>query len=289
MNTKGIILAGGTGSRLTPLTNSISKQLLPVYDKPMIFYPLGLAMTAGISDILIISSPDQYKSYLNLLGDGSDWGIRIEYAIQKKPNGIAESLILGEKFIGNSNIGLFLGDNLFYGSDIFKMVKDAKNIQYGARIFAYKVKDPARYGVIEFNKNEATNIEEKPINPKSNYAVTGLYFYDNDAVGLAKTLKPSSRGELEITDLNLLYLKNRNKTLQVYKIDDNSSWFDAGTPESLLLASNFFHAIEKRTGLKSFCLEEIALKNNFINEIEFKNIINKMGSSPYKKYLESII
>ncbi len=288
--TKGIILAGGHGTRLYPLTKSMSKQLLPVNDKPMIYYPISLAMISGIKELLIITSPEFKQDYKNLLLNGNQWGIDIEYVTQNNPNGIAEALIMGEKFIGNNNIALFLGDNLFFGNDIFDMVRKDFDLSHNAVLYACAVKNPNRYGVIEFNdKNEVISIEEKPQNPKSNYAVTGLYFYDNDAIDFAKELRPSKRGELEITDINLRYIKEKDKKVIVRKISEASSWFDAGTPDSLLQAGNFFNAIEKRTGSKTHCPEEIAFQKGYINKQKFENLINKIDDSPYSQYLNTIL
>ena len=290
---KGIILAGGSGTRLAPLTNVISKQLLPVYDKPMICYPLSTLISLNIKEILIISTPHDIKNIENFLGDGSDYGLKLEYASQAKPNGIAEAFLIGENFIGNENVCLILGDNIFYGSEISEdYLKDSINnisSECGAYVFAYHVSDPERYGVVEFAKDQeiAISIEEKPKNPKSNWAVTGLYFYDNNVVKFTKALKPSARGELEITDLNQIYL-SQNK-LGVIKLKRGFAWLDAGTPDSLLEASNFIHTIEKRQGLKVACLEEICYRKNFITLEKLKAIIARYKKgSPYHQYLESV-
>jgi glucose-1-phosphate thymidylyltransferase len=283
---KGIILAGGSGTRLAPLTNVISKQLLPVYDKPMICYPLSTLISLNIKEILIISTPHDIKNIENFLGDGSDYGLKLEYASQTKPNGIAEAFLIGENFIGNENVCLILGDNIFYGSEISEdyLKKNINNIgnDCGAYVFAYHVSDPERYGVVEFAKEQeiAISIEEKPKNPRSNWAVTGLYFYDNNVVKFTKSLKPSARGELEITDLNQIYL-SQNK-LGVIKLKRGFAWLDAGTPDSLLEASNFIHTIEKRQGLKVACLEEICYRKNFITLEKLKEIIARYKKgSPY--------
>ena len=290
---KGIILAGGSGTRLAPLTNVISKQLLPVYDKPMICYPLSTLISLNIKEILIISTPHDIKNIENFLGDGSDYGLKLEYASQAKPNGIAEAFLIGENFIGNENVCLILGDNIFYGSEISEdyLENSINNIgnECGAYVFAYRVSDPERYGVVEFAKEQeiAISIEEKPKNPRSNWAVTGLYFYDNNVVKFTKSLKPSARGELEITDLNQIYL-SQNK-LGVIKLKRGFAWLDAGTPDSLLEASNFIHTIEKRQGLKVACLEEICYRKNFITLEKLKEITARYKKgSPYHQYLESV-
>lgn len=291
---KGIILAGGSGTRLAPLTNVVSKQLLPVYDKPMICYPLATLMNLGIKDVLIISTPQDTPNIEKYLGNGFDYGIKLSYAIQDKPKGIADAFLVGEKFIGKDKVCLILGDNIFYGSEISgdvlenKIKKVGKEI--GAYIFAYHVSDPERYGVIEFDQDDemAINIEEKPKNPKSNWAATGLYIYDNDVVKITKKIKPSSRGELEITDVNKEYLKK--KKLGVIKLRRGFAWLDAGTPDSLLDSAQFIQTIEKRQGLKIACLEEMALSKGFIDIIQYKNLIHqyKLGSE-YRRYLESIV
>ena len=254
---KGIILAGGSGTRLYPLTKAISKQLLPVYDKPMIYYPLSVLMLAGIKDILIISSPNDIESYKRLLDNGKQWGINLQYAIQPSPEGIAQAFIIGESYIGNDSCALILGDNIFYGHDFTKKISNFSNEITGATIFAYPVKDPQRYGVVEFDKNGVVKtIVEKPDNPKSRYAVTGLYFYDNAVIDIAKSIKPSGRGELEITDVNNIYLKNDK--LNVIKLGRGIAWLDTGTPSSILEAACYMETMEKRQGLKVYCPEEIA-------------------------------
>ncbi len=291
---KGIILAGGSGTRLLPLTQVISKQLLPVYDKPMICYPLATLMNLGIKDILIISTIRDLPHIENFLGDGKDYGIKLSYETQENPNGIAEAFIIGEKFIGKDSVCLILGDNIFYGSEISgdNMKKNIANIgkKIGAYIFAYHVNDPERYGVVEFEDDEETaiNIEEKPKKLLSNWAITGLYFYDNNVVKIAKSLKPSNRGELEITDVNKVYLKKKN--LGVIKLKRGFAWLDAGTPDSLLDSSQFIQTIEARQGLKIACLEEIAYRKNFITSEKFKEIVKKYKiGSPYRKYLDTLI
>lgn len=291
---KGIILAGGSGSRLAPLTYVISKQLLPVYDKPMICYPLATLMNLGLKEILIISTVHDTPNIEKFLGDGSLYGIKLSYAIQENPNGIAEAFLVGEKFIGQDSVCLILGDNIFYGSEIST---DAigKNIaevgqKFGAYIFSYHVADPERYGVITFDKNEEhiIDLEEKPKNPQSNWAVTGLYFYDNNVIKITKSLKPSARGELEITDVNKAYL-SQNK-LGVIKLKRGFAWLDAGTPDSLLDSSQFIQTIEKRQGLKIACLEEISYRKNFISSTDFKKLVeNYKAGTPYRNYLETII
>ncbi len=291
---KGIILAGGSGSRLAPLTNVMSKQLLPVYDKPMICYPLATLMNLGIKDILIISTPIDTPNIEKFLGNGQNYGIKLSYAVQDKPNGIAEAFLVGEKFIGDDNVCLILGDNIFYGSEISGdlMEKNIANVgkEIGAYVFSYHVSDPERYGVIEFDASEemVLSIEEKPKNPKSNWAVTGLYFYDNSVVKITKTLQPSARGELEITDVNKAYLQQ--KRLGVIKLKRGFAWLDAGTPDSLLDSAKFIQTIEMRQGLKIACIEEISYRKNFISAQQFKELANnyKLGS-PYRSYLESII
>ncbi len=291
---KGIILAGGSGSRLAPLTNVISKQLLPVYDKPMICYPLATLMNLGIRDILIISTPQDTPNIERFLGDGKNYGISLKYATQDKPRGIADAFLVGEKFIGNDSVCLILGDNIFYGAEISGDLME-KNIsqlgkKVGSYIFAYHVSDPQRYGVIEFDENEEKPlaIEEKPKNPRSNWAVTGLYFYDNSVVEITKSLKPSARGELEITDVNKVYLSQ--KKLDVIKLKRGFAWLDAGTPDSLLDSAKFIQTIEARQGLKIACIEEIAYRKNFISAQEFKELAkNYKAQTPYRDYLETII
>jgi glucose-1-phosphate thymidylyltransferase len=290
---KGIILAGGSGTRLAPLTNVISKQLLPVYDKPMICYPLATLMNLNIKEILIISTPQDTPNIEKFLGDGSDYGLNLSYAIQDEPKGIAEAFLIGEKFIQNENVCLILGDNIFYGAEINRenledKISQIKSGEIGGLVFAYHVSDPERYGVVEFDENETVlSIEEKPKQPKSNFAVTGLYIYDSKVVQITKNLKPSTRGELEITDVNNAYLKM--KKLGVIKLKRGFAWLDAGTPDSLLESSQFIHTIEKRQGLKIACLEEMAYRKEFIDKNQFTKLIKKYKkTSPYRKYLEHI-
>ncbi len=283
---KGIILAGGSGSRMYPISRVYSKQLTLIYDKPLIYYPLSILMLGGIKDILIISNNETIPQYKKLFNNGSQLGLNIEYAEQKAPNGIAESFIIGEKFIGKDSVTLILGDNIFYGRLDF--LYDALKNNDGATIFGYRVTDPERYGIVEFDHNgKAISIEEKPKHPKSQYAVPGLYIYNNEVVNISKNLKPSPRGELEITDVNVEYLKKRK--LNVAKIGRGVAWLDTGTPESLLQASNFFGLIEDRQGLKVACLEEIAYHMNFIDDAGFDKVINEMPKSDYKAYLEKIL
>lgn len=283
---KGIVLAGGSGSRLYPITKVYSKQLAMIYDKPLIYYPLSVLMLAGIREILIISDENTIPLYQKLFNTGSQIGLSISYEIQKAPNGIAEAFIIGEKFIGTEQVSLILGDNIFYGKlDFFYKAIQQKS---GATIFGYQVSDPERYGVIEFDENgKAISIEEKPKHPKSNYAVPGLYVYDNRVIEIAKNLKPSWRGELEITDVNLEYLKMGE--LKVEKIGRGVAWLDTGTPEALLKASNFFGVIEDRQGLKVACIEEIALMKGFISKEQFKNLIEQIPKSMYRDYLEKVL
>jgi len=284
---KGIILAGGSGTRMYPVTRVYSKQLVTIYDKPLIYYPLSILMLAGIKEILIISNEETIPLYKKLFDDGSHVGLRIEYAIQSAPNGIAESFIIGEKFIGKDSVSLVLGDNIFYGTLNF-FYRSVEQLKNGATIFAYQVNDPERYGIVEFDKNgKAISIEEKPKLPKSDYAVPGLYVYDNKVVGISKNLKPSSRGELEITDVNKKYLDAGD--LHVEKIGRGVAWLDTGTPEALLKASNFFGVIEDRQGLKVACIEEIAYQKGFINKKEFQSLIDSIPKSLYRDYLEKII
>jgi glucose-1-phosphate thymidylyltransferase len=280
---KGIILAGGSGSRLYPITKIYSKQLTAIYDKPLIYYPLSILMLGGIRDILIISNKESIPFYEQLFNDGKQLGLKIEYAIQESPNGIAEAFIIGEEFIGNDSVTLILGDNIFYGDLGF--FYRALNNNTGATIFGYQVNDPERYGIIEFDKDGgALSLEEKPKRPRSSYAVPGLYIYNNDVVKISKTLKPSNRGELEITDVNKEYLCR--KILQVEKIGRGIAWLDTGTPEALLQASSFFGVIEERQGLKVACIEEIAYKMKFINKPEFEKLIGVIPKSLYRNYLE---
>lgn len=288
-NYKGIILAGGSGSRLFPITNGLSKQLLPVYNKPMIYYPLSTLMQANIKNILLITSKEYLNFYKNILQDGAKFGLKIEYAVQKKPNGIAQAFIIGEKFIGKSNVALILGDNIFYGADMSKILDEAKQ-EVGATIFGYYVSDPQRFGVVSFNKknrNIVSKIEEKPKNPDSNYAVTGLYFYDNDVIKIAKNLKPSPRGELEITDINNEYL-TKNK-LFIKKFVKGYAWLDTGTFNSLNDASNFIKILEERQGLMVGCPGEISLKNKWVTKKQMLNIIKKYSNNEYKKYINKLL
>ncbi len=281
---KGIILAGGSGTRLYPITRSVSKQILPVYDKPMIYYPLSVLMLAGIKEILLISTPTDIGLYENLLGDGSQLGIRISYKIQPSPDGLAQAFILGEEFIGDDNVCLILGDNIFYGYNFSNILEEAASLEDGSIVFGYYVNDPERYGVVEFdNSGKVISIEEKPEIPKSNYAVTGLYFYSNDVVEKAKSLKPSKRGELEITDLNRLYL-NENR-LKVKLLGRGFAWLDTGTHDSLLQASNFIATIEQRQGLKVSCIEEIAFKKGFINKEQLLELALPLSKNQYGQYL----
>jgi glucose-1-phosphate thymidylyltransferase len=283
---KGIVLAGGAGSRLYPTTKVYSKQLTVIYDKPLIYYPLSILMLGGIKEILIISNKETIPFYKQLFNHGLSIGLSIEYAVQDSPNGIAEAFIIGEKFIGKDQVTLILGDNIFYGKlDFFYKALQQAN---GATIFGYQVEDPERYGIVEFNKEgKAISIEEKPKRPKSNYAVPGLYVYDNQVVEISKNLKPSARGELEITDVNIKYLETDK--LKVEKIGRGVAWLDTGTPEALLQASNFFGVIESRQGLKVACLEEIAFKSNFITQKEFESLIDSIPKSLYRTYLEKIL
>ena len=281
---KGILLSGGTGSRLYPATLAINKQLLPVYDKPMVYYPLTTLMLAGIKDILIITTPKDHDNYISLLGDGSKWGIHLEYVIQDKPAGIAQAFILGEKFIGNDSVCLILGDNIFHGSNLPKILHDCSKLESGAIVFGYKVQDPERYGVVDFDENfVAKSIEEKPAHPKSNYAVTGIYFYDNNVVKYAKTIKPSARGELEITDINNIYLKYGK--LNVQKLGRGFSWLDTGTHESLLNASLFIKLLCERQGIEVGSPEEVAYEMKYINKEQLKELATPFIKSGYGKYL----
>jgi glucose-1-phosphate thymidylyltransferase len=286
--TKGIILAGGTGSRLHPMTVSVSKQLMPVYDKPMIYYPLATLMQAGIREILIITTPEDYQAYQNLLGDGSGWGLNLQYAQQPSPEGLAQAFLIGEDFIGDSRVCLILGDNIFYGNRIEETLQNAVNQQDGASVFAYYVTDPERYGVVELDDDgRAIDLEEKPASPKSNYAVTGLYMYDNDVVDIAKNIKPSARGELEITDVNKTYMER--KTLRVELFDRGTAWLDTGTVQSLLDAANFIRVLEERQGLKIGCPEEIAYRQGFIDASQLKILAEKLDKSGYGQYLMELL
>jgi glucose-1-phosphate thymidylyltransferase len=281
---KGIILAGGAGTRLYPITRSISKQIIPVYDKPMIYYPLSILMLAGIREILIISTPTDIKLYEELFGTGEQLGLKISYKIQPSPDGLAQAFILGEEFIGDENVCLILGDNIFYGYNFRKIVEESAKLEDGAIVFGYYVKDPQRYGVVEFNEErKVISIEEKPQKPKSSYAVTGLYFYSNDVVNKAKSLKPSARGELEITDLNRLYLEENR--LDVQLLGRGFAWLDTGTHDSLLQASNFIATIEQRQGLKVSCIEEIAYKKGFISREQLIELAKPLSKNQYGEYL----
>lgn len=281
---KGIILAGGSGTRLHPLTQVVSKQLLPVYDKPMIYYPLSVLMLAGIQDILIITTPEDQQGFIRLLGDGSQFGVNLTYAIQPSPDGLAQAFIIGENFIGNDTVCLVLGDNIFFGQGFTPKLRDAAERTSGATVFGYQVMDPERFGVVEFDRNfKALSIEEKPANPKSNWAVTGLYFYDNNVIDIAKGIKPSKRGELEITAVNEVYLRNNNLTVEL--LGRGFAWLDTGTHDSLIEAGSFVETVQKRQGMMVACLEEIAWRNGWLSKIKLYELGHKLSKNQYGQYL----
>ncbi|CAI8297713.1 MAG: Glucose-1-phosphate thymidylyltransferase [Owenweeksia sp. TMED14] len=284
---KGIILAGGSGTRLHPLTSVVSKQLMPVYDKPMIYYPLSTLMEAGITDILLISTPEDLPLFKKLLGDGKKIGCRFSFAVQQEPNGLAQAFVIGKEFIGADSVALILGDNIFYGSSMITSLKEARNIE-GAVVFAYEVSDPERYGVVEFDNNgNAISLQEKPIEPKSNFAIPGLYFYDNKVIEIAENLEPSARGEYEITDINSVYLKQ--KALHVKVLEKGTAWLDTGTFDSLLEAGQFVHIIERRTGVNVACIEEVAFKMGYINSDQLLELSKPLLKSGYGKYLQTLL
>lgn len=284
---KGIILAGGSGTRLYPITIGVSKQLLPIYDKPMIYYPLSVLMLAGISEVLIITTPEDSDAFKRLLGDGSNFGIKLSYEIQPTPDGLAQAFIIGEKFIGNDSVCLILGDNIFYGYGFSKILKEASLKNTGATVFGYHVSDPERFGIVEFDgKGSALSIDEKPEKPKSNYAITGLYFYDNRVIDIAKSIKPSSRGELEITDINNIYLNQKELTVQL--LGRGFAWLDTGTHDTLMEAGHFVQTIENRQGLKVACLEEIGFRNGWLSKEKLLAQINSLKKTGYGKYLQQI-
>jgi glucose-1-phosphate thymidylyltransferase len=286
-NYKGIVLAGGSGTRLHPITKGVSKQLLPVYDKPMIYYPISVLMLAGIKEILVISTPEDMSGYQRLLGDGSDFGIEIDYAIQPSPDGLAQAFLIGEDFIGDSNVALVLGDNIFYGQNFTANLKAATSKENGATIFGYHVKDPERFGVVDFDTNgKVTSIEEKPKNPKSNFAVTGLYFYDNDVIEIAKAIKPSARGELEITDINNAYQNRGDLTVEL--LSRGFAWLDTGTHDSLIEAGQFVQTVEHRQGLKVACLEEIAFHHGWITKDSLLQQADALKKTNYGEYLAKV-
>jgi glucose-1-phosphate thymidylyltransferase len=285
---KGIILAGGSGSRLHPLTRTVSKQLLPIYNKPMVYYPLSTLMLSGIRDVLVITTPHDQDAFQRLLGDGSDLGLRIEYRAQPRPDGLAQAFLIGESFVARDRVALALGDNIFYGAHFSDYLRAAASRPTGATVFGYWVRDPERYGVVEFDKaGQAVSLEEKPQKPRSSYAVTGLYFYDNQVVDIARSLRPSARGELEITDVNRTYLERGQ--LQVEKLARGIAWLDTGTHEALMQASNYIQAIEERQGLMVACLEEIAFRMGYIASTDLERLAEKMGSSAYGQYLQSVL